>query len=419
MVVVYAILLASCGALVRSRLAILITPALSVFASPLTVTMVQFRPDCLAIAMFLLSVLFLLRGYEFSAGLLGAAALLCSEKAGIYLLAIPFFLLPRGVFASTKYFLASALALGAVVGLALYSGAAKPFLDSTVSWAIAHEQHYPTQFTDTPMKHALRYDYLGITLFILGSSMMLLRERLSVSLGFAAVFGLTLVSAVIQRAPYNYTLVPLLTVSFLMSLFFFKEVERKIPQSPLYATPVVIALMCMMLMSHNTFSGVEKNEKQMALLRTISEVSVTSDYFYDNRGMYVTRPHATKWWFTDLMMRERYPLLDDVRNSFNEKDVMFFIREDRFEMLPAEIKSFVLARFLPYKDELYVWGRSWEGAVSDEVNVPRTGDYVVKGSVVIDGAAVESGMIRLTRGSHRVVSAGEFSIAWKPQGAAR
>ncbi|HUR94609.1 MAG TPA: hypothetical protein VMY76_08495 [Gemmatimonadales bacterium] len=426
----------------------------------------QFRPDPIAISLFLLSLLLATdtgpraRRWAFLAGICFVWAGWSSQKVVIY-----------GVPLLVAWLAASALArvapraprpmnAPAQFGLGLIAGAVPiaVYLTATDNWShwwawclyggIVHETMYPERSPLISLLPTLRANWYVLGLALLGAGLVLRRlSKRPVGVALADPDALVLacaittaVSYLMQQAPYGWSLVaPLAFVALLAARGLGELLQRALPfldarcmRDGLVVACIVIAFAGVPFSVHSMMRTTGQRARQESMLATVARLSAPSDPVYDNTGYYVARPHAYFFFWTDQSARlvHRDRMIREVPDAILDGGVTMRIRDRRDRELPPVLRSFLGDHFVCVAGDVCLWGRTYAalgaGQASDFLAV-RSADYYVSpasaaasGALRIDGLPVRSAVFSLERGRHVVTWAGptpvpEFSIVWLPR----
>ena len=172
------------------------------------------------------------------------------------------------------------------------------------------------------------------------------------------------------------------------------------------------------------------NRRQVEIFKTINRLTAPDDAVFDSSGSAVSRPNVSGFFYTDeamrILLKDR--IVSEVLNGFKTGNCVLFLFDARIAALPAEVRNFVFANFLPYDGDIGVWGHRYKTAnsyVEGQFVAPGQGKYFVypqsaldTGKLQVDGSPVAGQIFELGRGEHKVQysgSAAEFSIIWLPR----
>ena len=425
----------------------------------------QYRPDPVAIAFFLTSLLLATgrgpaeRGRGFLAGICLVLAIWCSQKVIVYGLPLYAVWLVAAVQAWRTPGQPRAIpepawfALGAVAGalpIALYLTFThnwKPWWEWCLYGGIVHETFYPKRPPWISLRPTLRANWHVLGLALIGFGCVLrgvwrrgFRAALSdpdVLLLACAVS--TAVSYFMQQAPYGWSLVaPLAFVALLAARALGEMVQRALRSSSPISRQLVVAIGCIVV----AFASVPLSTRAMlrttrlratqeAMLDNVARLTSPTDPAYDNTGYYVARPHAHFLFWTDQSARivHRDRLIREVPAAILDRGVTLRIRDRRDLELPTGLQAFLNDHFVCVLGDVCLWGHTYFGlartpalftAVRDAEYYVTPPSAISSGQLQIDGSQVARPVFRLVRGDHQVSWSGSmasprFSILWLPR----
>jgi len=445
----------------------LLTPVLLFSLWPYTFRAVELRIDPAALALFLTS-LALLPGEEgpgrsfrtLAAGACLGLAVWTSAKVLVYGCVFvagflrdvahrlrrrrgPDLLGPPGWFA-TGFVLPPALGVGHLMA----TGTLDDFQRWCIGWAIRHE----TGFAGIPWTRYLFHFtdhfiwWLPLTLLGVAVSARRLRSRESpFSHRDALLLPLlvtTFLSFALQNTAYDYSLLPFLALFALftargiqVALRYLAELRARPSRqrvAVLASAGLGLLLALPLGISWTHLLTLPDNRADLEKLARIGELTEPDDPVYDNRGAAVTRPHVSYFFFTEdvsrALLRER--LLREIPADLSASGCTLFVRDSRFDQLPAPLREFVFERFQPLDEhgEIWVWGRPFvrgdRPRLRQRFPVTREDRYFVQpeetlatGRLTLGGRPVTAPVVRLSPGDWEVEYEGEamsFYLLWLP-----
>ena len=443
----------------------LATPLLLCSALPFAAYATENRPDPIAMALCLSATALLsaswprarLRGIL--AGLLVGLAIWSSEKVLCYgaVFAAAFALdvfynwrRKRGCLLANPwtFLLGTALVLAVVFSHLVLTHSWSPWLLWSVRFTRVYQDFYPGFSRTTYVVE--NYSTLGwLAVFALvGLTETIVRL---VQLGgdgwrhpdgiVAGMVPTTLASYALQRAPYPYSLVPVIAVLSIFSarglastVRFFVQSERlSRPIRILFLSAVSLFLAGQLFVIYGKFDQrlAVSNAYQREVLSAINELTGPDDLIYDNSGSFVSRPHLSFYYFRNAFMRQamRKDLIEDEPASIMNQRCTVFLCDLRFKSLPASLKRFIVDNSVPFNDDLRFWGRRYEVGAEHTLNAffyaPRDGKYFVEpalvldqGTLLVDGTRVNGAVFELRKGTrniHYEGKGGEFFLVWLPR----
>jgi hypothetical protein len=443
----------------QSRLAAIAAPALLLALPTFASQATEIRPDAIAAALFLAS-LGVLRVTRLSdrvcgatSGFLMVASAWGTQKAAfygsVYALALLVDLAARrsDEVRGIRPLLRSpaAFVVGAAVGLSMIAG----YLTATGSWddwwhwcfvwAVDHQRHYPGfswhRYMDpivieTPWLFILAAWGLARTVRALNArGRDALRDPdLLLIAALASTFG----SIALQRAPFAYSFLAFLAlVAVLASRGVGYLLEARV--RPAVRVALAMALLVLLVMQSATLATYvnQSNAWQLDVLSRIGRLTAPDDPAYDNSGGYIARPHAYKYFYTDLYLRESIAetLARDVPRAIVESGTVLHLSDQRFGTLPQTLKAFLDRHFQPVDGDVALWGQHYvvpsSGALADTFLANRDDQYFLspapafdRGVLTIDGEPVRTPVFRLSKGEHRIGyqgPPGEIDVLWLPR----
>jgi len=149
----------------------------------------------------------------------------------------------------------------------------------------------------------------------------------------------------------------------------------------------------------------------------------------------VTRPSVDYYYFTNAFIRQTRAdrLEEEVPRAILSNEGVAFLLDVRFGSLPVGLKTFLLAHFVPYNSDLWLWGRAfgeelgteWDDtffAIVDGAYFVHPPGAAAGGRLAIDGRAVGEDPMILGQGPHAVTYRGparDLAILWLPRNGER
>jgi hypothetical protein len=425
----------------------------------------QFRPDPVAIAFFLTSLLLATgqgpraRLRSFLAGACLVFAAWSSQKVIVY--GLPLFLgwlvavvqwrrrpgEPRLLPAPGEFALGVLAATIPIAGYLTLTHNWRPWWEWCLYGGIVHETFYPKRSPWISLQPTLRENWHVLGLALLGFFWMVrhlwargARAALSnpdVLLLACAVT--TAASYFMQQAPYGWSLIaPLAFVALLAARGLGEVVQRTLARSTPALPQLVIAVACIAI----SFATVplstwemrltrHRRVRQEAMLANVARLTAPTDPAYDNTGYYVARPHAHFFFWTDQSARivHRERLIREVPTAIVEGGVTLRIRDRRDRGLPPELQAFLNDHFVCVLGDICLWGHTYAAlerkpagftAVRDAEYYVTPSSIVSGGRLQIDGRPVEQATVHLARGQHGISWSGgapppQVSLIWLPR----
>lgn len=379
-------------------------------------------------------------------GALYAVLLWTNEKALTYAAPVPVLLLSsmysprlRNALGSVRWFIVGALVVSAAgVSLIAYAGALREWLEWGVRFPFIHEQYYPGfPFKDSLLRYLVRHWWL-IALGTVGLvSTLRLRGAWSADeLLLALLLPSCFVAFAILAAPYEYNFIPL---NIVLSVFAGRGILRIVAlvrearddgpllfPSALLGTLFLVPMFCFLVRVPKRFAE-PGNTYQKSILEDLERLTTDTDPIFDSSGSSVTRPAVSRFFITNAVMREIMEprLIEEIIGGMKEKGCVVLLYDARTRYLPNAIQSFLFANFLPYNDDIGIWGKRFRSSTTaSSFTAPISGQYFVSpakalksGTLLIDGNAVSEQIFPLEKGEHTVSFTGdsELAIAWLPR----
>jgi len=300
--------------------------------------MLEIRPDSVAVILTIFAIVVLEQGRTLLSASLVALALFSSEKVLIYGAALPLALLvsKRETKEFYRFVFCGAVVATILFGLQILWVGWLPTKLFYIDWTVAHELAYSA--TTGISQLAPFYFEIGIfsvlTLLGIGKTLLSFRsatdqQSLQQNLALFLMLILGLVSYLVQRGAYPYSLLPALAPSIVFCARLFPNRLRT----------GQIAFVGLLLLLFVPLS--EDNREQRELLSNI-EIKVPPDScVYDNSGTAVTRDHVAFYFFTDALMRKLFQssFSDELLNLIKEKDCRWMIKDFRYRELPPQFRK--------------------------------------------------------------------------------
>jgi hypothetical protein len=433
----------------------------------LILSITEIRPDSLAIALFLAASGILLSGGKrpaaiaFSSGILFVLSILSSEKTLVYCPAILFACWVKLQIAAPEERKKTTLnlsvaAVGAAVSILittiyiLHAHSLSFWLDQWLPYAKLHEHSYPgSRWAGLRLLASVCLYEPVLTLFAAWTLIRVMHRRqnarnrcfyfhpvLAFLVAFLATGGLSLV---IQKFPFRYSEIPFAVALSLLAAVgvayvgedlqaISKGRARTLWVSSLAASMVLFA-------ASNIWAEIKMaergNSQQLQTLRLLGKISLPSDCVYDNSGGAIARPHADdRLYQTDQVIRivQAGRLQHDIPLAIYERGCVLLLQDIRNGGLPVPLQQFLADNYLPYTDDISVWGRTFTAANDSERTASFTavssGTYFVWPSeavatmnLVVDGTTPKSQTAFLAKGNHvlEFKGPGTFSLLWLPR----
>jgi hypothetical protein len=425
----------------------------------------QFRPDPVAIAFFLSSVLLATgpgpraRGRSFVAGACLVFAAWSSQKVIVY--GLPLFLgwvvamvqwrrrprEPRLLPAPGEFALGVFAATIPIAGYLTLTHNWRPWWEWCLYGGIVHETFYPKRSPWTSLQPTLRANWHVLGLALVGfvwairgvwarGARVALTDPDVLLLACAVTTG---VSYFMQQAPYAWSLIaPLAFVALLAARGLGEVVQHALGTSAPDRRHLGIAVLCIgTAFASVPISAAEMirtrrhRARQEAMLANVARLTAPTDPAYDNTGYYVARPHAHFFFWTDQSARivHRERLINEVPAAILRGGVTLRIRDRRDLALPPGLQAFLNDHFVCVLGDVCLWGHTYAGlerrpavftAVRDAEYYVTPSRVVASGQLQIDGRPAEQAIFHLTRGEHEISWSGaapapEMSILWLPR----
>ncbi|MCP3139204.1 hypothetical protein [Pyxidicoccus xibeiensis] len=439
----------------EERLAMLLSPVLLLALPPFMRFATEVRPDALAIALFLgalaaLSLRPATPARGFAAGALFVAAVWGSQKVLFYGAVVGVALaadlvVRRGrapaLVPAPRAFLAGAFGvLAAVAAYLTVSDAWGAWWQWCFVWASEHQRHYPGFSSSKYLLPVLAEQPWCFTLAALGFAATVRRwwraghARWSDSdalllLAVPATFG----SYALQRAPFPYSLLPLLGVLAPFMARGVAEVFRwlRTPKARVAGAVALAGLLAVQAVRLEALLEGGGNARQREVLARIATLTGPEDVVYDNSGGYVSRPHAHFYFYTDAYLRgaEAARLAREIPEALVATGCVLRVDDLRTSGLPPSLRRFLTEHYQPLDGDLSLWGQRYEppgaGPLEGRFLAVRDGRYFVepedvlsRGALFIDGTRVTEPELTLPKGPHAVRyegPAGAFHLLWLPR----
>jgi hypothetical protein len=425
----------------------------------------QYRPDPIAIALFLSSLLLATRRgprvrlRSFLAGGCLVFAAWSSQKVIVY--GAPLFLAwlialvqwrrrpdePRLLPAPGAFALGVLAAAIPIAGYLTLTHNWRPWWEWCLYGGIVHETFYPKRSPWISLQPTLRANWHVLGLALLGFLLMIrgvwargARAAMSdpdvLLLACAVTTG---VSYFMQQAPYGWSLIaPLAFVALLAARGLGEFVQRALATSAPQRRHLGIAAVCIgvafatvPLSAREMLQTRHLRARQEAMLANVARLTAPTDPAYDNTGYYVARPHAHFFFWTDQSARivHRERLIREVPTAILQRGVTLRIRDRRDLELPLSLQAFLNDHFVCVLGDVCLWGQTYAAlerkpsvftAVRDAEYYVTPASAIAGGELTIDGKSVQGATLRLTRGRHEISWSGEdpsptLSLIWLPR----
>ncbi|WP_223638451.1 hypothetical protein [Corallococcus sp. EGB] len=440
----------------EGRIAALLAPVMLLGAPGFLRFATEVRPDALTAALFLgaLAALAVQPGTvrsSFLAGALLVASAWGSQKAlffgglvtGVLLADL---LLRRSassalIAAPRAFFAGIASSAGAVAGYLTVTGSWTAWWQWCFVWASEHQRHYPGFSWREYLAPALGEQPAFFLLAAVGLVATFRRLRkhprtpdLLLTVAVPATFG----AYALQRAPFPYSLLPLLGV---LAPFAARGVLSVLTQ---LRTPVgrTVGLAGLGGLFAVQAAQVERlldgggNARQREVLARIAALTGPEDVVYDNSGGYVSRPHAHFYFYTDAYLRGSLAglLSDELPRVLVEQGCVMRVDDLRTSGLPLALRRFLDAHYQPYDGDLFLWGQRYRvpldsGTLEEHFLAVRSDRYFIQpasvldtGALFIDGERITTPAFTLSRGEHTLRYEGRadaFQLLWLPRDSKR
>lgn len=355
----------------------------------------------------------------------------------------------------TSYFLGHPLAfalgsLAVVAAVALYllaSGSAGDWFFWCLRWSFVHQEHYPIvswiqNGIGYLQHHAWLVVFAGLGLWRTGAGLSTAGEpaRRRDLLLLGALAGAT-ASFVWQTAPYLYSLAPFNALAAVFAarglvwpVHALLELRTRRPAAAVLGG-TLLALLAVGQLSHTRtqFQRIHRfdNQQQHRVFEQLRRMTTVEDPVYDIAGRQIARPSVHFFYFTDAVVRDLLAerLEREIPPAILATGCTVYLHDERFDSLPPGLRTFLLTHFQPLSPDLWVWGQRYRtddrGTLRDRFLAVRDGDYYLvpadaasRGRLEIDGRRVESGIVRLEKGEHRLSyhgPPGELHLLWLPR----
>jgi hypothetical protein len=425
----------------------------------------QFRPDPVAIALFLSSLLLATgqgpraRLRSFLAGVCLVFAAWSSQKVIVY--GLPLFLgwglamvqwrrrpgEPRLLPAPGEFALGALTAAIPIAGYLTLTHNWRPWWEWCLYGGIVHETFYPRRSPWISLQPTLRTNWHVLGLALLGFIWMVrglwargARAALSdpdvLLLACAVTTGL---SYFMQQAPYGWSLIaPLAFVALLAARGLGEVVQYALATSApdrrqlgIAVIGIGIACATVPLSTWEMLKTRRLRARQETMLANVARLTAPTDPAYDNTGYYVARPHAHFFFWTDQSARivHRERLIREVPSAILQGGVTLRIRDRRDLELPPGLQAFLNDHFVCVLGDVCLWGHTYSGlsrkpapftAVRDAEYYVTPSSAVSGGQLQIDGRPVGQATFHLTRGQHEISWSGtspapQLSLLWLPR----
>lgn len=240
----------------------------------------------------------------------------------------------------------------------------------------------------------------------------------------------------LQKAPYDYSLIPFYGVYWLFAgrgggqLFDAIATLPKLKGIKENSITVLLSLSLAIAVMSNirTFEKFreDNNHYQLSVLHTIKQVTSEEDVFFDNTGNFVSRKHAYFYYFNCKYMRENMQdkFADEIPRAIMDQECVWLFNDYRMNELPQKVKRFIVNNFVRYSADLWVWGREFkDGNNKIEFHAVKEGNYFVCPALVpgeiqmeINGKAIDSNVFKLKKGINQIrfPSLDNFYIIYLP-----
>jgi hypothetical protein len=244
---------------------------------------------------------------------------------------------------------------------------------------------------------------------------------------------------VVQVVTFPYNLIPLSMFLALYAAVGLREVARALGGERRSLSRRIVAVALSTLVTGHFILGAARawlagndtNAYQLDELGRIVELTAPGDAVYDNTGGFVVRPHAYFFYKTDAFMRRALAqrLRDEVPAAIIDSSAKAMLMDTRFDGLPPQLRTFLLANFQPYDNDIWLWGRRYDapdGTLEGKFFAIETGRYFVPasppGALRVGGRVVGADPFELERGLHALSYRGErasFHVLWLPRNGER
>jgi hypothetical protein len=383
--------------------------------STFTTRAIEIRPDALAFALFIVAIALLSserldpRLAAFLAGCLVAASLWASLKAVIYGSVFLLLFKRRKIL---PLFVGGVGAIAALIAAYLFlSHSMADWFNWSVKWAFVHEAQYPAFPRYTTALPFLR-DYWWIVAFGFIGWVKDLRSRETL---LVLALPLTLLSFAIQRAPFEYSLIPFIGI---LTMFAARGVLMTLERWRI-ATIIVCAFGLSFAAFRSWQASAPIADLQLRTLRRLGTVTSPTDAVYDNSGSYFARPSAWYFFYTDEVLRRRLgnSMTTAVEAALLHSQAPAVMMDLRFNGLPPQLQAFILEHYQPYCGDVRLWGMRFGPGAEGRFWAIQGGSYFVYPSapLIIDGNQIATPVFHLDAGAHQVMAPSAFSILWLPR----
>lgn len=428
---------------------------------PFITRALEIRPDSMAFALFFCSLAvvcfhkkeinippFKRFCHPFTAGMILALAVWSSQKVLVYGAPIALFLLvdfisyhqkKRGnsLFGNPYHFLNGSMLVGFIILGYLFLTRS---LVTMWFWCIMFPMEMQAGFQGFSWaKHffpGFGWYFWVIPLFLVGwisSLIRLKKEWVPIEVLLLTLPFFAFLSYIIQVAPYDYSLIPFYAVFALYAGrgggFIIEKLVKstQLPNLIRFSALVcfIISIMIAVLLNLQTFARFmeDNNASQLQVLKQISTLTEEDEVFFDNTGNFVSRPHAYYFYYNFPFMREDWQIkfTKEIPEAVFDSKCTWLFEDDRSAELPEPVISFLLAHFVRYSPELWVWGRKFYG--KGTFKAIKNGKYFIYPEDVLEGNDIRLGdkkikkqIFSLAEGYYRVSSKvnKEFYIIYLP-----
>ncbi|MCG8457013.1 MAG: hypothetical protein MI919_12090 [Holophagales bacterium] len=259
----------------------------------------------------------------------------------------------------------------------------------------------------------------------------------------------TFLSFVWQTAPYLYSLIPFILVAGVLAARGLAAAVEACGAAGRRGKPVAVfagVLLALWGVGELQRSGLalakqreNDNERQMATLGRLHQITEPDEVVFHQWAGHISRPSAHFFHFLEASTwRLRgEELRTELVRALVEKEVTVYYHHTLFPRLPAELRVYLLERFHPLDEDLWIYGQRFVGGDPEGGAAPRypeggaapqffdavrSGRYFVSppeaaGRLRIEGRAPESPLLYLDRGRYRVevAEAGDdVFLLWLP-----
>lgn len=438
---------------------LLAVPTLSAMA-------IQLRPDVLGAALFLASLAVLRSGRRprlrgVLAGALAVLALWATLKVAIYggLIFLPALVADLWTKRHEKdgkddallghplaFVAGSAAVAAAILVQLLLTGSLGDAWRWCIAFSFEHQRLYPGfAWTDNFLQlldHSLWLlpaATAGATSTVRG---LRRGERPAADVLLLAALATTLASFVWQTAPYLYSLVPF---TFVLGLFAARGLSAAVSWMGERASTGsgrrmavftgVLLLLFGAFELRQGLRGLERlgertNEAQLETLARLGEITDPGDPVFHQWAGQVARPPAHFFHFLEAATKiaEAERLAEELVPAMIEKGVSVYYYHRLFPRLPENLQAYLLERFVPMTEDLWIYGSRYEaagGRAEGTFHAVVDGTYFVtplesleNGTLRLEGRPVNRPVLRLRRGSYAVEYEGggeEIYLLWLPR----